>query len=73
MENLLMDYILNRREARRLVETCGVGGELVLGASSTVSFDVPVQNIAALYEAVRLLLLMMNRVGRTCFCIGDQR
>jgi uroporphyrinogen decarboxylase len=42
-----------RQEARRLVETCGLGGGLVLGASNTVSFDVPVQNIAAWYEAVR--------------------
>jgi len=42
-----------RQEARRLVERCGVGGGLVLGASNTVSFDVPVQNIAAWYEAVR--------------------
>ena len=42
-----------RQEARRLVEQCGVGGGLVLGASNTVSFDVPVENIAAWYEAVR--------------------
>jgi len=42
-----------RQEARRLVERCGVGGGLVLGASNTISFDVPVENIAAWYEAVR--------------------
>ena len=42
-----------RQEARRLVERCGVGGGLVLGASNTISFDVPVENIAACYEAVR--------------------
>ena len=42
-----------RREAIRLVERCGVGGGLVLGASNTVSFDVPVENIAAWYEGVR--------------------
>ena len=41
------------REAIRLVERCGVGGGLVLGASNTVSFDVPVENIAAWYEGVR--------------------
>ncbi len=42
-----------RQEARRLVERCGVGGGLVLGASNTISFDVPVENVAAWYEAVR--------------------
>jgi uroporphyrinogen decarboxylase len=42
-----------RQEARNLVERCGVGGGLVLGASNTVSFDVPVENVAAWYEAVR--------------------
>ena len=42
-----------RQEARELIEVCGVDGGLVLGASNTVSFEVPVQNIAAWYEAVR--------------------
>ncbi len=42
-----------RQEARQLVERCGVGGGLVLGASNTISFDVPVENVAAWYEAVR--------------------
>lgn len=42
-----------RREARRLIEGCASGGELVLGASNTISFDVPMENIAAWYEAIR--------------------
>jgi len=37
-----------RQEARRLVESSGIDGGLVLGAS-----NVPVENIAAWYEAVR--------------------
>jgi hypothetical protein len=41
------------QEARQRLERCGAGGGLVLGASNTVSFDVPVENIAAWYEAVR--------------------
>ena len=42
-----------RQEARRLVDGCGAEGGLVLGASNTIGFDVPVENIAAWYESVR--------------------
>lgn len=43
----------NRNEAVSLVQNCGYNGGLVLGASNTVSFDVPTENIVAWYEAVR--------------------
>ena len=42
-----------RAEAIELIRTCGQDGGLVLGASNTVGFDVPTENIAAWYEAVR--------------------
>jgi uroporphyrinogen decarboxylase len=42
-----------RKEAIYYIEQCGQNGGLVLGASNTINYDVPVQNIVAWYEAVR--------------------
>jgi len=42
-----------RQEAIQLIENCGYNGGLLPGASNTVSFDVPIENLVAWYEAVR--------------------
>lgn len=42
-----------REEAIRLIEKCGYDGGLVLGASNTIGFDVPIANIVSWYSAVR--------------------
>lgn len=42
-----------RQEAINLIEQCGYNGGLLPGASNTVSFDVPIENLVAWYEAVR--------------------
>src|SRR4030042_2413926 len=42
-----------RKEAITYIERCGQSGGLVLGASNTIGYDVPVENIVAWYEAVR--------------------
>ena len=42
-----------RKEAITYIERCGQSGGLVLGASNSIGYDVPVENIVAWYEAVR--------------------
>jgi len=42
-----------REEVERLIETCGYDGGLVLRVSNAIGFDVPVENVAAWFEAAR--------------------
>lgn len=42
-----------RKEAIAYIEQCGQNGGLILEASNTISYDVPVENVVAWYEAVR--------------------
>jgi len=46
-----------RKEAITYIKQCGQNGGLVLGASNTISYDVPVENVVAWYEAVRDFIL----------------
>ncbi len=41
-----------RREVKRVIETLGVGGGLMIGAVHTVMNDVPAENVLAMVEAV---------------------
>lgn len=42
-----------KREAINYIEHCAQNGGLVLGVSNTISYDVPIENVVAWYEAVR--------------------
>jgi uroporphyrinogen decarboxylase len=46
-----------KKEAVTYIEQCGQNGGLVLGASNTIGYDVPVENVVAWYEAVRDYIL----------------
>lgn len=46
-----------KKEAITYIKQCGQNGGLVLGASNTISYDVPVENVVAWYEAVRDFIL----------------
>ncbi|KUK64863.1 MAG: putative protein5 [Parcubacteria bacterium 34_609] len=46
-----------KKEAIYYIEHCGQDGGLVLGVSNTISYDVPVENVVAWYEAVRDYML----------------
>lgn len=41
------------KETIAYIEQCGQNGGLILEASNTISYDVPVENVVAWYEAVR--------------------
>lgn len=41
-----------RRDVRRIMETLGQGGGLMIGAVHTVMNDVPAQNVLAMVDAV---------------------
>jgi uroporphyrinogen decarboxylase len=42
-----------RQEVRNIIDQCGRNGGLILRASNTIGFDVPVENVAAWYETAR--------------------
>ena len=42
-----------RAEAGERIETCGVGGGLIIAPSNTVQYDVPLENLLAVYDTVR--------------------
>ena len=42
-----------KKEAVTYIEQCEQNGGLVLGASNTIGYDVPVKNVVVWYEAVR--------------------
>ena len=42
-----------KKEVRRLIEHCNIGGGFVLGPSNEIFKGIPPENVVAMYEAAR--------------------